>query len=99
MSLPVNDILPALRDALAANAPVALVAPPGAGKTTAIAPALLGESWAAGRRILLLSPRRARRGGGRNDRISHPNGQQGVRRHPDRGGHRRHLHAHAGRRA
>lgn len=58
MSLPVNDILPALREALEANAPVALVAPPGAGKTTAIAPALLGESWAAGRRILLLSPRR-----------------------------------------
>jgi ATP-dependent helicase HrpB len=34
-----------------------LVAPPGAGKTTAVAPALLGESWCAGE-ILLLSPRR-----------------------------------------
>jgi ATP-dependent helicase HrpB len=58
MALPVEDILPALKAALAGNAPVALVAPPGAGKTTAVAPALLGEVWAAGGRILLLSPRR-----------------------------------------
>ena len=35
-----------------------LVAPPGAGKTTAVAPALLGEAWVAGGEILLLSPRR-----------------------------------------
>ncbi|MDB5707511.1 MAG: ATP-dependent helicase [Sphingomonas bacterium] len=34
-----------------------LVAPPGAGKTTAVAPALLAEAWCAGE-ILLLSPRR-----------------------------------------
>jgi ATP-dependent helicase HrpB len=34
-----------------------LVAPPGAGKTTAVAPALLGERWCTGE-ILLLSPRR-----------------------------------------
>ena len=58
MALPVEDILPALRAALAANAPVALIAPPGAGKTTAIAPALLAEPWVAGGKILLLSPRR-----------------------------------------
>jgi ATP-dependent helicase HrpB len=58
MSLPVEDILPALRAALNGNAPVALVAPPGAGKTTAVAPALLGEPWASGRRFILLSPRR-----------------------------------------
>lgn len=58
MALPVEDILPELRAALAANAPVALVAPPGAGKTTAVAPALLGEAWAQGGRIILLSPRR-----------------------------------------
>lgn len=58
MPLPVEDILPALRAALADNAPVALVAPPGAGKTTAVAPALLGESWAAQGKIILLSPRR-----------------------------------------
>jgi ATP-dependent helicase HrpB len=58
MALPVEDILPTLRDALARNAPVALVAPPGAGKTTAVAPALLGEAWVAGGRLILLSPRR-----------------------------------------
>ncbi len=58
MPLPVEDILPALRAALDGNAPVALVAPPGAGKTTAVAPALLGEAWAHGAKLLLLSPRR-----------------------------------------
>lgn len=35
-----------------------LVAPPGAGKTTAVAPALLNEPWVAAGEILLLSPRR-----------------------------------------
>ena len=34
-----------------------LVAPPGAGKTTAVAPALLKQDWCTGQ-ILLLSPRR-----------------------------------------
>lgn len=34
-----------------------LVAPPGAGKTTAVAPALLDQPWCGGR-VLLLSPRR-----------------------------------------
>ena len=46
---------PARRAARASNA--VLVAPPGAGKTTAVAPALLGEPWCTGE-ILLLSPRR-----------------------------------------
>ncbi len=58
MALPVEEVLPTLRTALATNAPVALVAPPGAGKTTAIAPALLGEAWVGAGKILLLSPRR-----------------------------------------
>lgn len=58
MALPVETILPALRAALAGNAPVALVAPPGAGKTTALAPALLAEPWATEGRLILLSPRR-----------------------------------------
>lgn len=58
MALPVEDILPALKAALAANAPVALVAPPGAGKTTALAPALLDETWAKSGKLLLLAPRR-----------------------------------------
>jgi ATP-dependent helicase HrpB len=56
--LPVLDILPALIDALDAGSNAVLVAPPGAGKTTAVAPALLDRPWVAGKRILLLSPRR-----------------------------------------
>ena len=43
---------------LRANPNAVLIAPPGAGKTTAVAPALLNEPWVAGRQILLLSPRR-----------------------------------------
>lgn len=56
--LPVLAVLPQLKAALADNDPVALVAPPGAGKTTAVPPALLGEDWAAVGKLILLSPRR-----------------------------------------
>jgi ATP-dependent helicase HrpB len=55
--LPVLDVLPNVIAALDDQGVAVLVAPPGAGKTTAVAPALLGRSWATGR-ILLLSPRR-----------------------------------------
>ena len=55
--LPIHDVLPNLLAALRENRSVVLVAPPGAGKTTAVAPALLGEPWCSGT-ILLLSPRR-----------------------------------------
>lgn len=55
--LPIHAVLPDLLAALRAGSRAVLVAPPGAGKTTAVAPALLGESWCAGE-ILLLSPRR-----------------------------------------
>lgn len=50
-------MLPDLLAALRAGSNAVLVAPPGAGKTTAVAPALLGEAWCDGE-ILLLSPRR-----------------------------------------
>ncbi|WP_313538644.1 ATP-dependent helicase HrpB [Sphingomonas sp.] len=56
-SLPIHAVLPALLDALRSGSNAVLVAPPGAGKTTAVAPALLGEAWCSGE-ILLLSPRR-----------------------------------------
>jgi ATP-dependent helicase HrpB len=56
--LPIDDALPALRQALAANAAVVLQAPPGAGKTTHVPLALLNEAWLAGRSILILEPRR-----------------------------------------
>lgn len=56
-SLPIHAVLPDLCAALRDRSNAVLVAPPGAGKTTAVAPALLGEAWCTGE-ILLLSPRR-----------------------------------------
>jgi len=55
--LPIDAVLSDLIAALAAGPNAVLVAPPGAGKTTAVAPALLGQGWCTGQ-ILLLSPRR-----------------------------------------
>jgi ATP-dependent helicase HrpB len=55
--LPIHSVLPETLAALRRGANAVLVAPPGAGKTTAVAPALLGEPWCSGE-ILLLSPRR-----------------------------------------
>ena len=43
--------------ALAGEGAGVLIAPPGAGKTTAVAPALLGEAWCDGQ-IIMTSPRR-----------------------------------------
>ena len=56
-TLPIHAVLPDLLAALRAGSNAVLVAPPGAGKTTTVAPALLGEAWCTGE-ILLLSPRR-----------------------------------------
>jgi len=56
--LPVSESLPELRTRLAAASQVLLHAPPGAGKTTVVPPALLAEPWLRGRRILVLEPRR-----------------------------------------
>ena len=55
--LPVLKVLPTLLETLEKGTGAVLVAPPGAGKTTAVAPALLTEDWCTGE-ILLLSPRR-----------------------------------------
>ena len=55
--LPIHAVLPDLLAALRERSNAVLVAPPGAGKTTAVAPALLAEPWCAGE-VLLLSPRR-----------------------------------------
>uniref|UniRef100_UPI003B3ADC63 DEAD/DEAH box helicase n=1 Tax=Sphingomonas sp. TaxID=28214 RepID=UPI003B3ADC63 len=55
--LPIHAVLPDLLAALDAGSGAVLVAPPGAGKTTAVAPALLDRPWCTGR-VLLLSPRR-----------------------------------------
>ncbi|MDE0877625.1 MAG: ATP-dependent helicase HrpB [Sphingomonas bacterium] len=56
-ALPIHAVLPEMLAALRDGPNAVLVAPPGAGKTTAVAPALLGEDWCNGE-ILLLSPRR-----------------------------------------
>ena len=58
MLLPIDEVLPQLLEALRSSARALLVAPPGAGKTTRVAPALLGEPWMEGRQIFLLVPRR-----------------------------------------
>jgi ATP-dependent helicase HrpB len=56
-ALPVATVLPDLKAALILRPNAVLVAPPGAGKTTTVGPALLDEPWATGA-IWLLSPRR-----------------------------------------
>jgi len=56
-TLPIHAVLPDLLAALRAGTGAVLVAPPGAGKTTAVAPALLDEPWCTGT-IILTSPRR-----------------------------------------
>ena len=55
--LPIDAVLPELLAALRAGPRALLVAPPGAGKTTRVAPALLDEPWCEGE-VLLLVPRR-----------------------------------------
>ena len=55
--LPIYAVLPDLLAALNARSNAVLLAPPGAGKTTAVAPALIREDWCTGQ-VLLLSPRR-----------------------------------------
>lgn len=56
--LPIDSVLPELRAALDAHASVVLQAPPGAGKSTVVPLALLGERWARGKRLIMLEPRR-----------------------------------------
>jgi ATP-dependent helicase HrpB len=58
MPLPIDDILPDLQRVLATGDAAVLQAPPGAGKTTRVPPALLDEPWLVGQSILLLEPRR-----------------------------------------
>ncbi len=56
--LPIHAVLDELKAALAARTSVVLVAPPGAGKSTVVPLALIDEPWVAGRKLLLLEPRR-----------------------------------------
>ncbi|PSC06226.1 ATP-dependent helicase HrpB [Alsobacter soli] len=60
--LPIDDVLPTLRQTMASSCSAVLVAPPGAGKTTRAPLALLEDTWAGGRdgrgKMILLEPRR-----------------------------------------
>ncbi|RNC67581.1 MAG: ATP-dependent helicase HrpB [Desulfuromonadales bacterium] len=56
--LPIDDVLPQLRDALETHVSAVLQAPPGAGKTTRVPLALLDAPWLAGKGIVMLEPRR-----------------------------------------
>lgn len=55
---PISSLLPTLREQLATHSRLVLEAPPGAGKTTQVPPALLDAPWLAGQRIVMLEPRR-----------------------------------------
>ncbi|XKH02254.1 ATP-dependent helicase HrpB [Marinobacter nauticus] len=56
--LPIDDILPDLKEALDSNNTALLQAPPGAGKTTRVPLALLDAPWRGDGKILMLEPRR-----------------------------------------
>lgn len=56
--LPIDPILPEVATALAATGAVVLRAPPGAGKTTRVPPALVESGLAGSGQVVLLEPRR-----------------------------------------
>ena len=55
---PIAVLLPGIRATLASHSRLVLEAPPGAGKTTRVPPALLDCDWLGGQRIVMLEPRR-----------------------------------------
>jgi ATP-dependent helicase HrpB len=56
--LPIDTVIPQLKQALRSEDAVILSAEPGAGKTTRIPLALLDEHWLNGKSIIMLEPRR-----------------------------------------
>jgi ATP-dependent helicase HrpB len=56
--LPIDDVLPAITASLIETPNLVLQAPPGAGKTTGVPPALLDAPWLQGGRIVMIEPRR-----------------------------------------
>ncbi len=58
IQFPISEILPEITAALASHSRLIIEAPPGAGKTTQVPPALLDAAWLGGKKILMLEPRR-----------------------------------------
>jgi len=58
LPLPVLEIIPQIRETLSCHNTLILQAPPGAGKSTVLPPALLQEEWLQGKKIIMLEPRR-----------------------------------------
>jgi ATP-dependent helicase HrpB len=56
--LPIEDVIPQILSELRDRTRMVISAPPGAGKTTRVPLALLDEAWVAGRRLILVEPRR-----------------------------------------
>jgi len=57
-NLPINEVLPSVKQSLQRHNRLVLQAPPGAGKTTALPLALLDEPWLKDKKIIMLEPRR-----------------------------------------
>ncbi len=57
-SLPIDEVLDEAAQALRTGNRLVVSAPPGAGKTTRVPLRLLNEEWAAGKRLILVQPRR-----------------------------------------
>lgn len=56
--LPIHAVLPELQESLVNHRSVVLAAEPGSGKTTIVPLVLLNEPWLAGKKIIMLEPRR-----------------------------------------
>ena len=56
--LPINEILPQVKETFQEHSTLILQAPPGAGKSTVVPISLLNESWLGSKMIIMLEPRR-----------------------------------------
>lgn len=58
IELPIQAVVPEIKQRLSAANTLVLAAPPGAGKSTLLPLLLLDEPWLAGKKIIMLEPRR-----------------------------------------